>query len=297
MKGLEWNDLRILLAIGREGSLAAAARELNHDHSTVFRKLNAIETRTGVRFFERIGGHYFITEAGESAMALAEAFEGDLLALERKIIGRDTRLQGNIRVSASEGLAAVVLPPLLAEFRQINPDVTLELVSEFGPSDLSSREADVALRITKTPQESSLGRHACDFAIFAYAAPDYLESAGERALTDYDWIVFQPLLHWYVPLVFPSETALKDRTAIATNSVLAATAAAREGMGVVIMSAFLGDAEPGLQRIGGAFPELTLQMWVLTHPDLRKTSRVIALIEHLARRLQRDRGRYEGMPD
>jgi DNA-binding transcriptional LysR family regulator len=297
MNGLEWNDLRILLAIGREGSLSAAARALNHDHSTVFRKLNGIEARTGVRFFERINGHYVMTEAGEAAMSLAESFETDILILERKIIGRDTRLQGTIRVTAAEGPAAVILPPLLAEFRQIHPDVTLELISEFGPSDLSRREADVALRITKTPPDSSLGRHACDFAILAYAAPDYIQRAGKRALIDYDWIVFQPLLQWYVPLIFPSEEALKKRTAIATNSVLAATAAAREGMGVVMMSAFLADAEPGLQRIGGPFPELKLQMWVLTHPDLRKTSRVIALMDHLVRKLRRDRGHYEGVPD
>ncbi|RYH05988.1 LysR substrate-binding domain-containing protein [Tropicimonas sp. IMCC6043] len=90
---------------------------------------------------------------------------------------------------------------------------------------------------------------------------------------------------------------MKNRTAISTDSVLAATAAAREGMGAVMMSAFLADAEPGLQRIGGSFPELTLQMWVLTHPDLRKTSRVIALIDHLVGRLRRDRARFEGTPE
>ena len=297
MNGLEWNDLRILLAIGREGSLAAAARALRHDHSTVFRKLNGIEDRTGVRFFERISGQYVITEAGEAAMQVAEAIETDVLALERRIIGRDTRLKGNIRVSAAEGPAALILPPLLAEFRQMNPDVTLELVSEFGPSDLSRREADVALRITKTSPESSLGRYACDFAIFAYAAPDYIERAGKMALIDYDWVVFLPTMQWHVPLVFKSEEALKNRTVLSTNSVLAATAAAREGMGVVMMSAFLGDGEPGLQRIGGSFPELTLQMWVLTHPDLRKTSRVMALIDHLVSRLHRDRMRFEGRPN
>jgi DNA-binding transcriptional LysR family regulator len=294
MNGMEWNDLRIILAIGREGSLAGAARTIRNDHSTVFRKLNAIETRTGVRFFERIKGRYAITEAGEATMRLAEKMENEILALERQLIGRDTRLQGNIRVAASEGPVAIFLPPLLAEFRRNNPDVTLELISEFGPSDLSRREADVALRITKNPPDSSLGRYICDFAICAYASPEYLERAGERALVDYEWVVFQPTVHWHIPSIFTSEEAVKNRTAVATNSVQAATAAAREGMGVVAMSAFLADAEPGLVRIGGPFPEITLQMWLLTHPDLRKTARVIALMDFLARRLRREKAQFEG---
>ena len=100
-----------------------------------------------------------------------------------------------------------------------------------------------------------------------------------------------------MPLLFRSEEALKTRTVLTTNSVLAATAAAREGKGVVMMSAFLADADPGLKRLGGSFPEPTLQMWVLTHPDLRKTSRVIALMDHLAGGLRRDRERFEGTSD
>ena len=294
MNGLEWNDLRLILAIGRTGSLSGAATELRNDHSTIFRKLNAIEKRTGARFFERLNGHYEITEVGSTALRLAESFENDVLGLERELVGRDTRLQGKIRISAAEGPAVNCLPKILASFRRRHPDVTLELVSEFGASDLARREADVALRITKSPPDSSLGRYVCDFAFCAYASTAYLERAGSRELADHDWIVFEPTAKWNVPLIFPSDEARDARTVLSTNSVHSAVAAAKAGIGALAMSAFLVDGSTDLIRIAGPFEELRLELWVLSHPDLRNTARVTALMDHLARQLRLDRGAFRG---
>lgn len=294
LNSLEWNDLRLILAIARTGSLSGAAKELKNDHSTIFRKLNGIEKRTSVRFFERLNGRYEITEAGGAALKLAQAIETDVLDLERELVGRDARLRGNIRISAPEGPAVTHMPKVLAGFRQKYPDVTLELMSKFGPSDLARREADVALRITKSPPDSHLGRYICDFAFCAYGAPAYLERAGSRALEDYDWVVFEPTASWSVPAIFPTEDVRKARTVLSTNSVHTAVAAAEAGVGALAISAFLVDAHSGLLRIAGPFDELSLELWVLAHPDLRHTARVTALMDHVARQLRMEKELFEG---
>lgn len=294
MNGLEWNDLRLVLAIGRAGSLAGAARELKNDHSTIFRKLNSIEKRVGVRFFDRLNGRYEMTEAGEAALKVAKSFESDVLDLDRELLGRDARLQGNIRISAPEGPAVVSLPKVLAGFRRQHPEVTLELMSEFGAADLNRREADIALRITKTPPDNNLGRCICDFTFSAYASPAYLEKSGSRPLIDHDWVVFEPTVSWTTPLIFPSNDVRESRTVLSTDSVHSAVAAAREGIGALVISSFLADADPRLTRIAGPFNEITLQLWVLMHPDLRNTTRVTALMHHIVRELRREKALFEG---
>jgi len=294
VNGLEWNDLRLILAVGRTGSLTGAAAELKHDHSTIFRKLNAIEKRTGVRFFERMNGRYSITEAGEAALKVAESFESDVLGLERELVGRDARLEGKIRVSAAEGPAATFLPGVLASFRRKHPNVTLEIISDHGHSDLNRREADVALRITKAPPDSSLGRYICNFAVCSYAAPDYLERAGARALAEHDWIIHEQTAGWLTPMIFPDEATRDTRMVMSTNSVLSAVSAAKAGVGAVTVSAFLADRDEGLVRLAGPHDALMLELWILTHSDLRETARVTALMDHIARQLRRDRAAFEG---
>jgi DNA-binding transcriptional LysR family regulator len=189
----------------------------------------------------------------------------------------------------------VSLPKVLASFQQQHPDVTLELMSEFGPADLNRREADIALRITKNPPDSSLGRRICDFTFCAYASPSYLERAGTRALADLDWVIFQPTVGWTTPLIFPSREAQEARTVFQANSVHTVVAAAREGIGALVISSFLADTDPGLVRIAGPFSEVTMQLWVLMHPDLRKTARVTALMHHIARELRHDEALFEGV--
>jgi len=112
VESLEWNDLRVILAICRSGSLARAARLLGKDHSTLFRKLNRIEDRAGVRFFEPLPSGYTMTDAGELALRFGERIESEFHALSREIDGRDARLQGNVRITAPDGICSVHLPPV-----------------------------------------------------------------------------------------------------------------------------------------------------------------------------------------
>lgn len=292
--GIEWDDLEVVLAICRTGSLSGAARQLGNNHSTVFRKINVIEKRMGVRLFERLPTGYEMTEAGEAAMHYAERIEGEVHALERDLLGRDTRLRGKIRVSAPEGPTILVLPSLVAEFRRQHPEVTIDLVMGLDAADLSRRETDIAVRVTRHPPETSVGRYVCDFKFGIYAAPNYLARAGERDLKEHDWVMPHLVVDWMIPLLWKSREEVYESCVFTSNSVLACVDAARSGLGVSVISTFVVDRDDTLVPVISPVEELTMELWVLTHPDLRRTARVTALMRFLVEKLGAKKAAFEG---
>ena len=154
---LEWNDLQLVLAICREGTLSGAARVLNVNHSTVFRRIGSIEKKIGVRLFERLATGYVMTEAGDVMLEAGENVENEILGLSRKLLGRDLYLKGNLRVAVPDALLMKVLMPHLESFSQSYPEIQLELFISNNYQDLTKREADVAVRVTKSPPETAVG--------------------------------------------------------------------------------------------------------------------------------------------
>jgi molybdate transport repressor ModE-like protein len=291
---LDWNDVALVLAIGRSGSLSGAARELGLNHSTVFRKLNALEDTTGVRFFERLPGGYVMTESGEATVRVAERIDNEMNALGREILGRDMRLQGKIRMTAPEGLAATLLPALLAEFHHENPGVTVDLFVSSSPLDLTRREADLALRVTRNPPDASLGRKICDFGNGFYASRTYLEQHGDRPLSEYAWVMSDGPVEYVIAAVWKNRADAEQRIVFSGSSIIASTQAARAGMGVVCLPCFLGDPDPALIRLPDAPGAMMSELWALTHPDLRNTARVKALMTYLYEALGRQRDLFRG---
>lgn len=291
---LEWSDLTVILAICRAGSLSGAARMLSHNHSTIFRKINAIEDKTGVRFFERLPDGYLMTEAGQTAMRYAERIENEVHALGREVLGQDMRLQGKIRVTAPEGITTNITPRLFAEFCRINPGVCIEMSAGSPALDLSRREADVAIRATPKPPDTSLGRKVCDFRFAMYSSSPYLKQNREKTLQEQNWCLLQGTLDWLVPLVW-KKTTHGDRQVIFTSSNSQAVInAAAEGMGFTLLPCYLADTDGRLVRIGDPIESMTIELWVLTHPDLRHTARVKALLAFLYDELKKDEDLFAG---
>ena len=141
-KKLNWDDLKIILAICRSGSLSGAARILDTSHSTVFRQINAIEERFATRFFNRFPNGYEMTEAGEAALHVATKIEEEIHGLSRELQGKDLRLQGKIRLTAPEGICHYLLSPLLTQFYRLHPDIHIELIVTSSPLELS-RQPDL----------------------------------------------------------------------------------------------------------------------------------------------------------
>jgi len=286
-------DLATLLAIAREGSLAGAARRLRVNHSTVFRRLGAIEARLGTRLFERQGGSYVTTAAGEDLLRTAERVEAEVEALERRLSGQDLRLTGTLRITAPDDLAEVVAMPLLADFKTQFPEITLELVLDNRMLNLTRREADVALRPTRQPPETLAGRRVATLASAVYASaarkpPKDPADPNER------WVAWEEGAG--PPTAARWLAANVDRHAVAyrSNSMLNQASAARNGLGLALLPCFLGDSDDRLQRVTPPLDDLNTELWLLTHPDLQRTARIRALLDFLFDSLRRRTKLFEG---
>lgn len=297
----DWNDHRFVLAVSRTGSLTAAAKALRVDHSTVFRRLQALEGRLGLPLFERgPGGTYQATAAGVRAALAAERMEDEALGLARDLAGQDRRLTGQLRVTCSETLAYRLLTRHIAQFRAAHPGVVVELVVDSRVLNLSRREADVALRVAR-PREGDLwGRKLADVAWTAYGAADYLAEAPPLA-SPAD-LGRHPLIGWeegtagvnaaeWLAQVAPSAAVVYR-----TNSLVNQFVAARAGIGLALLPCYLGDAELGLVRAlpGGPVPALQRELWIVTHQDLRRTARVRAFFDAVTEGIGTDRALVEG---
>ncbi|MDJ0946546.1 MAG: LysR family transcriptional regulator [Kiloniellales bacterium] len=279
------NDLGTVLAVARGGSLSAAARALGVNHSTVSRRLAALEAATGQTLFRRLSRGYAPTPAGETLIEAAERLEAELQGLERLLSGRDIRLRGTLRLTAPDDVANHLLLPLLASFRRAFPGILLELVIDNRTLNLGRREADVALRATNRPQASLVGRRVAGLAATVYAAQRLVDKAGQPE--DLPWVAWEDdgqsnnLKSWIEAKAPP------ERIAYRANSVANQFAALRAGMGQGVLPCYLGDPAPDLVRILAPQPELEAGLWILTHPDLRQAARVAALTEFLFTELKR----------
>ena len=298
MQATDWSDLGSFLAIARAGSLQGAARTLGVNHSTVFRRLNALEARLKVRLFDRSPRGYALTIAGETMLASAARVEDEILGLERRLLGGDVRLAGALRVTTTDTLVHGLLGPHLRAFQAAYPAIELELVTGNAFFDLSKREADVALRPSRHPGDAMVGRKLGEIAVAVYGARDYLAARGRpsasAALDGHALITGDaslghlPATRWLAERTPPGATVLR------CNSWLSQLAAARAGLGLAALPCFLADAAPELIRIMPPESALAGELWLLTHPDLRRTARVRAFMETLARGLRRERSRLEG---
>ena len=189
MAGIEWDDLRYVLAVADAGSLAGAARNLGVNHTTVLRRVGAFEKRLGLRLFERLPTGYVLTAGGEELIAAARHIDDTVTALERKLAGQDLRLSGAVRVTTTDTLMASILPEILAEFRAAHPGIQVEVALSNLMFNLTKRDADVAIRPANDPPETLVGRRIAKIAFAIYASPRYLRAAAQdRGSRAHEWV-------------------------------------------------------------------------------------------------------------
>jgi DNA-binding transcriptional LysR family regulator len=291
--GYSWDDLRFLLAVARAGTLSGAARSLGVKHTTVSRRIRGLEERVGVRLFERLSSGWATTEAGEDMLASARRVEEEMAAVDRRVLGQDARLSGTVRVAITD-IMAVAFMAEFADFSQRNPGIELELIAGYHPSNLTEREADVAVRATAAPPEHLVGRRVSGLTAAAFGSRAYLARHPLHAtpLADHVWLGFDPSLEHLPPARWMREQLPLARIAGRTNSGLVMQEAIRAGLGVGHLFTFMGDADPELERV--TEPEgYGFGLWVLTHPDLRRTARIRRFTEFLADACAEKRAAFE----
>lgn len=293
---MNWDDLKIFLALAREGSVRGAGALLKVSHSTVARRIEEFENSLGVRLFDRTPGGYVLTRAGEDILSSAERMEEEAQSLQRHVLGKDKALAGEIRLTLPDAIAVYLLMPDLARFAEKFPDVDLGVHMSYEVVDLSRREADVAIRFYrsgKTPPEHLIGRKIGSSHDAVYANPAYLKRTGfPENLDKANWV------GWGDPERFPS-WVLNSRfpqtpTRGNFESVILQALAARNGMGIAVLPCFIGDCTPDLVRVCEPTPEPTFDIWLLSHPDLRDTARLRVFREFISEAFRRHGEAFSG---
>lgn len=280
-----WDDLRFVLAIARTGNLAAAANSLAVNHSTMFRRLNALEDDIGSKLFERLAIGYRATEAGQRLIEAAERMETEALALDRELSGRDTRLSGQLRVTCSETLAARVLMPFIASFRDQHPGILVDLLVENRMIDMARREADVALRATRPSQGDLFGRKIADVKWALFAAPAYLKAHGTpKIMADLDT---HAVIGWAENATHTKAGAWLVKNVPATsigfrvNGFVHQLVAVRDGLGLALLPVYLAAGDKNVVPVMGQIKNLVTEMWIVTHRSLKDTARVRAFMDNV----------------
>lgn len=287
---MDWEDLRHLAAVGRQGSLSGAARALGVDHATVGRRVAALEARTGLRLLERRGRGTALTEAGERVAALAFDMEDRVLAVERLAQAERRPLAAEVVVSAPPSLAMFMLAESLVDLRRVQPSITVTLRGEASLVSLTRREADLTLRLQAPSEPTSVARKVGEMAYGLYAAVDYPHGPDDDwSLVSYDAEMSRLTQQEWLR-AFAADRPVSFRS----NDMGVLQPAARAGLGVVLLPCFMADGDPGLRRWSSAAPP-NRGLWLAVHEDLRRSAAVRAVGDHLAMAIHRERSRLLGV--
>jgi len=280
MKEFEWDDLRVFLAILRGRSVRAASKLMGVSHSTVSRRLQAMESQLGIKLFVRQPEGFVLTNVGEAMVERAERVESEILSLEREIFGRDTSLSGPIRISMPPHVAQNLVMPHIAEFAALYPDIEIEIDATYDVANLSRRNADIAIRFQVEPDDNLVGHRLPDFANSVYATPDYIAKhcfTGQEPTGCWvGWETKETLARWRLNSPYAN-----CKVHHCVSDPQAQLEAVKEGLGFAYLFCFMADSEPRLIRIPGEITQILVPAWVLTHPDLISTERVRVCVRFL----------------
>lgn len=287
---MNWDDLRLFLAVARTGSISGAARQLGVQHSTVSRRMRQFEESLGARLIERKSGGYELTPAGENVKDAASKVEREVLGVDGVLQGLDTGLIGPLRVTAINNMASTVLMPMFASFSTQHPQLELNIVVSNVDASLAQREADVAIRLTNSPPDTLIGKRVVTVASTIYGSRTYLERIRQQG-TEPKWIGVECCgFH----KAWTKQCSDAQSHNFISDDTLLTLSAIREGLGVSILPCFMGDTEPGLQRYCAPDPSHNLGLWILLHPDLKRTARVLAFRDHMLKAICEQKDLFEG---
>lgn len=277
---MDWDDIKIFLAVARAGSLGGAARALGQSQPTMGRRLKAFEDRLGMPLFQRSAAGFLLTDLGEEVLSHAERMEEEALGFARRLAGQGGEPQGLIRVSSSDWFGLHVLAPVFANFRQRHAGVCIELVTDSRLFNLARREADLVFRIRPFEGAEVVQRRlmTLDYALYGAAgqpAPGWGDGEGVSVITMDTAFAEMPDVQWLRRVLPRAQVAMRSNN----REVQAALCAA--GCGWIVLPRLLGDAHPGLKRVDFAEAPPGREVYVGYHRDLRRLGRLQALLAHV----------------
>ena len=279
---VDHEDLRALIALADVGTLSGAARQLGVTHATIGRRIAALERTLEAVLFERTDGRYVLTAQGEPICRLAREIEDRMLAIRRAAVGLSSELTGLVRITATEGVAAFLLTPILASLARDLPRVDYVLSAGDTNFSLAHREADIALRFGLPETGHIVGRRTAYIGYHLYATPGYV---AETAAVDYGFIA-GPTAQIALPGLDGILHKLRDRRVVfRTNSMTSRLNAARAGVGIALLPRFMAEPSDELVRVDIGQPPTVRELWLLTHRDVKDVPRIRAVADAMFDRI------------
>jgi len=284
-QSLEWGDIPFVLAVCEAGTLSGAARKLGVNHSTVFRRLEGVEKRLGVTLFERLNHGYVMTAAGEHFFRRARILDEGVTAIQRELGGQDLRLEGRLSVTTTDSLV-YSLAPVFQSFQQRYPDVELQLLSGTRALDLMQREADVAVRPTQHPPEHWIGRSVLPIAYAPYAHPEYVKFLRKAPREEHRWIRLVDDLNQSPMSKVTAQHKAADAPVTIASALMSVFDLVRGGLGVAALPCYLGENSAELVRLQEPESGFNSELWLLSHPDIRRSAKVHAFFEFATKEIR-----------
>ena len=286
---MDWNQLRAFLETADTGSLSAAARKLGLTQPTLSRQVAAIERELGVTLFERVGKTMALTTTGMDLLEHARAMGAAAEALGLAASGRSQAVGGVVSVSASDAVAALLLPRLVRQLREQEPGIAIEVISSNALSDLLRREADIAIRHVKPEQPELIARLVCETTACFYASEDFVRAHGHpRTAADATHLPFIGgdragsylgyMQRHGLPISEANFSCYADHS-VANYELM------RNGLGIGAMMDDIARNTPGILRVLDEVPPVVFPIWLVTHRELRTARRIRVVFEALAQGL------------
>ena len=274
---MNWDDLRYFLALVDCGTLTAAARRLQVEHTTVSRRIEALEQALQLRLFDRLLRGWQLTSEGQELLVQARAVEEHWFAFERKALSTG-KLEGIVRISAPPTLSAFVLAPQLKKLCLALPAIQLELQAERQHASLGKREADIALRMSR-PQTAGLAvKLLATIGYGLYSSKAYLK---KHAIADWEFAAYEkdsatPHHQWLENFLGQRKVVLRSNDQLVLSQFAAA------GMGVTVLPHYLRNSHRDLCQVTEAGCDVQRKLWLVMHDDVRRSPRVRAVADQLA---------------
>jgi DNA-binding transcriptional LysR family regulator len=288
----DWNKARAFLVTAEEGSLSAAARALGMAQPTLGRQVDGLEQELGIVLFERVGRGLTLTPSGLELLEHVREMGEAASRVSMTALGQSQALEGAICISASETYAAVLLPPIIAKLRKLEPGIQVEIVVANHASDLRRREADIAIRNFRPSEPDLIAKKIGDAEAVLYATPDYIRKIGNPT-KPYDLrnAEFVNMDHGGMMLKGLNTLGLGLTEAnfpLLTESYLVMWELVRQGAAIGILDAYIGDADPIVRRVLPDLEPLVFPIWLVSHRELTTSRRIRRVYDYLAEELRRD---------
>lgn len=283
----DWKLIRSFLAVLERGSLLGAAKSLDSSQPTIGRHLAELERQLGVVLFERTGRGLVPTRVALSVAEHARAMAGSAEAIGRILTGQTQQLAGTVRITASQAVATCMLPGLLAQLREQEPSIAIEVVASNAIDNLLRREADIAIRMVRPDQASLIARRIGQVEIGAYGQREYLRRRGvprtPADLLRHDLIGLDRddlIVRSFRAMGQPIE---REAFGLRSDDHLVLWQALRAGLGIGFAARWLAERDPNVQRVLPDLPVPPLPVWLTVHREIRSSARIRAVFDFLAR--------------